>query len=149
MGMLILGGFLALAGGMGIGTLAAHLFGFKEVIGQIAGVALVITIGVLLAQAEERDRRAARAPSGLVTSRLAPAPAPMSRLNSTENVFANATLGFESDPETFEAWDAAEPSDAWEADDPSDAWEADDRWLADDEVTPPARTRGLVSGLSD
>jgi hypothetical protein len=150
MGLLIIGGFLALAAGMGIGTLAARLFGFNDVIGQVAGVALVIAIGILLARAEERDRRTAQPPAGtVVTSPLAPAPALISGFAAddtfADNSFANDTF---ADDTFANKTNDTSANDTWETPEPSDASRADDSWNAD-EGTARVRTRGLASAFGD
>jgi len=57
MGILIVGGFLTLAVGMAVGTFAAAQLGIHEAIGQLAGVALVATVAILVLKAREDKRR--------------------------------------------------------------------------------------------
>ncbi|MCA8926113.1 MAG: hypothetical protein KDD82_30180 [Planctomycetes bacterium] len=101
MGLLILGTFSALALGMGVGTFAAYKLGVHEAIGQLAGVALVGLIAVLLLRAEDRKRRAPPPPPP-------PQPAVVSAVTASAPTWAEPELGaatFASlpGPETAEA----------------------------------------------
>lgn len=93
MGILILGAFLILAVGMGVGTLAAAQLGIHEVIGQLAGVALVATVAILVLRAQDKKRRQPPPPAPPVVTATAEAPAtPEFALDAPADAVAEAPV---------------------------------------------------------